>query len=112
MGGFVRTLKSIVFTVAAGFFVSGISVAVAQDIQLPGAHPACTPNPKFTVVDFSVPTTSLKALKKTLGIDTVFRYYDHVDETIAGKTLHPAESDAIIAAGLKIGVVFQHYNDN
>ena len=54
---------------------------------------------------------ALKALK-TFKLDTVFRYYDYKNETLPGKTLHPDESDAIIAAGLKIGIVFQHHNDD
>jgi hypothetical protein len=95
-------------------------VARAEEIHVPDQNPTCVEHRNFTVVDFSVPLAklltdkklaALKALK-SFKVDTVFRYYDHKDETLPGKTLHPEEADAIIAAGLKIGVVFQHYNDD
>lgn len=54
----------------------------------------------------------LEVLRDDFKINTVFRYYDHIKETIENKTLQSAEVDAIIAAGLSIGVVFQHYNDD
>ncbi|HLZ02304.1 MAG TPA: glycoside hydrolase domain-containing protein [Bradyrhizobium sp.] len=78
-------------------------------------------NNLFKVADFSLPLTDLRTdagepvlnqLRPAFRIDTVFRYYDHKDETLPGKTLSATEADAIIAAGLKIGVVFQHHNDD
>lgn len=78
-------------------------------------------NNRLKVADFSLRLTDLRTdagepvlshLKTSFKMDTVFRYYDHKDETLPGKTLSPAEADEIIAAGLKIGVVFQHHNDD
>ena len=48
---------------------------------------------------------------KAIGVNTIFRYYDHEDETLPGKTLRRAERDAIVMNGLKMGVVFQHRNN-
>jgi hypothetical protein len=117
----VQILKSIAVIAVTGFFASGIAGAVAEDLLFPQTNPDCAPQPKFAVVDLSLPTppvktpagtAALKVLKEEFKVDTVFRYYDHPDETLDGKTLLPAESDAIIKAGLKIGVVFQHHNDD
>ncbi len=46
-----------------------------------------------------------------LGATTVFRYYSYVPSNILGKDLTPDERDAIFAAGMAVGVVFQHYNN-
>src|SRR5262249_35698750 len=83
----------------------------------------CNPDTRFTVVDFSQPVSVLRRtddhsmpalplLKSRFKLNTVFRYYDHKEETIEGKTLLPTEADALLSAHLKIGVVFQHYNDD
>ncbi|MEL6978639.1 MAG: glycoside hydrolase domain-containing protein [Pseudomonadota bacterium] len=45
------------------------------------------------------------------GVETVFRYYSYVPSNIRGKDLQPDETRALQAAGLSIGVVFQHYNN-
>jgi hypothetical protein len=98
----------------------GTSAFAADDVPVPGRRPECTLNPNFTVADFSASLSNLTADQgrsaleqlKLFKIGTVFRYYDHEDETLPGKTLFHAESDAIISAGLKIGVVFQHHNDD
>jgi hypothetical protein len=93
--------------------------AFAAGVPIPNSRPTCAMNPDFTVADFSVPLVNLvaggrSALEqlKLFKVSTVFRYYDHENETLPGKTLFRAESDAIISAGLKIGVVFQHHNDD
>ena len=109
--------------VAIGVAVIAILAATvvrAEEISIPGQNPTCSEHRSFSVADFSVPLPNLLSDKKlsalrvlkTFKVDTVFRYYDYKNETLPGKTLHPEESDAIIAAGLKIGVVFQHYNDD
>jgi glycoside hydrolase-like protein len=98
----------------------GTSAFAGDDVPIPGNRPECALNPNFTVADFSAPLLNLAADQgrsaleqlKAFKIDTVFRYYDHEDETLPGKTLFQPESDAIISAGLKIGVVFQHRNDD
>ncbi|MGZ8368277.1 MAG: glycoside hydrolase domain-containing protein, partial [Rhodoplanes sp.] len=48
---------------------------------------------------------------KTVGTQTIIRYYDHENETIPGKTLRRQERDLIIANGFHIAVVFQHNNN-
>jgi len=42
----------------------------------------------------------------------VFRYYDHANETLPGKTLHAPEAETLMLRGISIGVVFQHHNDD
>ena len=98
----------------------GTGAVAADDVAIPHDRPECALNPSFTVADFSVPLSNLAADQgrsaleqlKLFRISTVFRYYDHEDETLPGKTLLHPESDAIISSGLKIGVVFQHHNDD
>lgn len=100
------------------FFATG--AIGASDWTRPGSRPSCEANPKFRVVDVSFPIVGIKAPSgksaleelKGFGVETIFRYYDHENETLPGKTLLSVESDAIIRAGMKIGVVFQHNNDN
>lgn len=117
-GAIVRlTGAAIFFSVAAAISTEAIA---ADPFFFPTNAPQCTPSQSFTVADFSIPLagslignqgTILAALKK-LNITTVFRYYDHTDETLTGKTLRVGESDAILAAGMQLGVVFQHHNDD
>ena len=104
---------------AVSLFATG-AFAEGSDWVRPGSRPSCVANPKFRVVDVSFPIVGIEAPSgrsaleelKGFGVETIFRYYDHENETLPGKTLLPAESDAIIKAGMKIGVVFQHNNDN
>ena len=43
----------------------------------------------------------------------MFRYYDYPeDPTLPGKVLRASESDALLASKFRIGVIFQHHNDN
>jgi hypothetical protein len=105
---------------AAVIAIFGAKVVTAEEIPIPSQNPTCVEHRNFSVADFSVPLSKLLSDKKlsalrvlkTFKVDTIFRYYDYKNETLPGKTLHPDESDAIIAAGLKIGVVFQHYNND
>jgi hypothetical protein len=114
----MRYWKVALGAAATGFFAGPL--AAADDYIMPKQPPECAANPSFSAADFSVPLTRLLTKEKlpalgalkAFGVDTVFRYYDHIDETLPEKTLLAAESDAIIAAGLKIGVVFQHHNDD
>src|SRR5215472_16723795 len=48
---------------------------------------------------------------KAVGIETVIRYYDWVEETLPGKTLNLHELALIGKAGMNVAVVFQHNND-
>jgi Domain of unknown function (DUF1906) len=101
--------------------------ARAQDTLTPtppNGHPKCKPHDNLTVADVSFPihklttrkgnktVSVLEVLRDDFKIKTIFRYYDHIHESIENKTLQSAEVDAIIAAGLSIGVVFQHNNDD
>src|SRR5262249_52419292 len=95
--------------------------ARAEPLEFPVAAPPCLPKKGLSVLDFSMPVPPLRTenndpvlltLKREFKVDTIFRYYDHPDETIPRKTLHSVESDALIGAGFKLGVVFQHHNDN
>jgi hypothetical protein len=84
------------------------------------AGPPCAASGEFQAVDFSFPVTEARASAnrpaldalKQFGVRTVFRYYDHPNESLACKTLLKDESDAIIAKGLSVAVVFQHNNDD
>jgi len=72
----------------------------------------CVTDPRVEAVDSSAPVTqSFLDQMKAIGVNTVIRYYDHEDETLPGKTLRRGERDAILMNGLKMGVVFQHRND-
>jgi glycoside hydrolase-like protein len=112
--------RSKVAVAVAVIAIFAAKVVSADEITIPDRHPTCGEHRNFRVADFSVPLSNLQsdkrlsALKalKTFKVDTVFRYYDYKNETLPGKTLHPDESDAIIAAGLEIGVVFQHHNED
>jgi hypothetical protein len=121
-----RTKKRPIVQAAATIATYYLMVAVianavaAVDISyIPKKGPECAPNPGFTTADFSVSLVGLSAGNRAaltelrrFNVTTVFRYYDHVNETLPGKTLHRTESDAILAAGMRLGVVFQHHNDD
>ena len=79
------------------------------------------PPSEFRAIDFSLPTQQLvddngrsiyPLLKGHMKIETVIRYYDEQCETLSGKTLSSEEAKAVISAGLKLAVVFQHHNDD
>ncbi|HEY1735557.1 MAG TPA: glycoside hydrolase domain-containing protein [Methylovirgula sp.] len=99
---------------------AGISCAAAQGLPFPKTRPSCVATAELTAADMSIPAVaplndkheSALLKLKDLGVTTLLRYYDQENETLPGKTLHAEESDAIISAGLKIGVVFQHHNDD
>ena len=83
--------------------------------------PSCNAHPRMTAVDMSQPTNTITTQSgksgyqalKSRGVKTVIRYYDWLNEDdISCKALLPAESDAIISAGLNIISVFQHENDD
>lgn len=97
--------------------------AQAEPLEFPRDVPACAPKSHFSVIDISMPVQNLfetnghkpvlKVLKDDFKIETIFRYYDDPENpTLQGKPLRSKESDALLAAGFKIGVVFQHHNDD
>lgn len=91
----------------------------------PTPTPTPTPSPDPTLeatcpapgtvqaVDLSMPIDQrfLDAMKK-LKVNTVIRYYDHVNETIRNKTLKAAEVDLLARNGFDLMVVFQHNNSS
>jgi len=93
---------------AVSMFVASFAIWAAM------AHATdfCMRDPRVEAVDSSAPVTqSFLDQMKAIGISTIFRYYDHEDETLPGKTLRRGERDVIVMRGLKIGVVFQHRNN-
>jgi hypothetical protein len=101
--------------------VSVSTVVHAEPLTMPKSEP-CEPQAGLTVLDFSMPVPSLfiteghssvlEALQDKFKITTIFRYYDDPPTTtVPGKPLRKLESDALLAAHFKIGVVFQHHND-
>jgi Domain of unknown function (DUF1906) len=82
--------------------------------------PSCASHKGMTAVDMSQPSDGIKTKSgqsgfealKSMGVNTIIRYYDWADQDISCKALLPNESDAIIAAGMNIVSVFQHENDD
>ncbi len=103
-----------------GFCVGVIFSATMLITTAVLAAPPCLANPDGPVVDLSVPVTELRTVTndqalnalKQFGVKTIIRYYDFSDESLVCKTLLADESDAILAKGLSIAVVFQHNNDD
>lgn len=87
-----------------------------ETVFTPGPKPAvlestCPKPGVFQAVDLSQPVTQrFLDTMKYLQVETVCRYFDHVNETIRKKTITKAEAESIKAAGLKRCVVFQHNN--
>lgn len=77
-----------------------------------GLEKTCPAPGAAQAVDLSEPVNQsfLDAMKK-LGVTTVIRYYDHVNETLPGKTLKPSETDLLARNGFDVMVVFQHNNN-
>ncbi len=84
------------------------------------AAPSCNTHKQYPVVDLSQPVTTIttKCGKtgvqafEALGVRTIARYYDWVDDETTCKSLFPKESDAILAAGFSILTIFQHENSD
>ena len=84
------------------------------------AAPSCSIQKGMSAVDISQPVTTIKTASgksgveafKVIGVKTIARYYDWATADITCKSLLPAESDAIINAGLSIITVFQHENSD
>jgi hypothetical protein len=105
----MKTGMSLLILVAA----FGFAWARAAEGPPSVGAPICAPNASFKVADFSMPlSTGAIDRMRSLGIVTAFRYYDHVDETLPGKTLRASEAKALVFAGLNVAVVFQHHNDD
>ena len=89
----------------ASLFAVGLSASALASNQCVTASPAVAAD-----LASHVDEAFLKRMR-SVGVKTIFRYYDHQDETLPGKTLHRAESDLILKYGFSLGVVFQHWND-
>ncbi len=84
------------------------------------AAPTCNSHREFSAVDLSQPVTTITTKSgksgveafKAIGVKTIARYYDWVDEETTCKSLFPKESDALIAAGFNIVTIFQHANSD
>jgi Domain of unknown function (DUF1906) len=84
------------------------------------AAPSCNSHREFPAVDLSQPVTTITTKSgksgveafKAIGVKTIARYYDWVDEETTCKSLFPKESDALIAAGFNIVTIFQHANSD
>lgn len=85
-----------------------------------GAAPSCTADPAFGALDASRALTDLgprggtpaRQALQDLGVSTLIRYYDHVDETLPCKTLMPEETAALLDAGFSLLAVFQSNGDD
>lgn len=84
------------------------------------AAPSCNTHREFPAVDLSQPVTTITTKSgksgteafKAIGVKTIARYYDWVDNETTCKSLFPKESDALIAAGFNIITIFQHANSD
>jgi hypothetical protein len=78
----------------------------------PGLEKTCPAPGSVQAVDLSAPVDQrfLDAMRQ-LKVSTIVRYYDHVEETINGKTLLPDEADLLARNGFDAIVVFQHNNN-
>jgi len=76
------------------------------------AQPVCEAGQGYVAIDTaSQLSDSFLAKVKEIGIGTVIRYYDWVNETLPGKTLTARELLLIAKVGLAVAVIFQHNND-
>lgn len=101
------------------FLASLVLVVIAATSA--SAAPSCTTQKAMTAVDLSQPVTSIQTKTgksgtdafKAVGVKTIARYYDWPEAGIIScKVLLPAESDALLEAGLSILTVYQHENDD
>lgn len=110
--------KSMAATGAFRIVLIALVAIVTGASQAQAGGPPCAASRDFEAADFSVPVTELRAgadgqaldALKRIGVKTIIRYYEYPTETLACKTLLKDESDAILAKGLSIAVVFQHNN--
>jgi hypothetical protein len=76
------------------------------------AGPPCVANRGFEAIDVSQQISDDFARQiRSIGVNTIIRYYDWEQETIRGKTLTQTELDIIRRNDLQVAVVFQHHND-
>jgi Domain of unknown function (DUF1906) len=105
----------LLMTLKFAFAIFCLSVTSAM------AAPTCNTQGGMSAVDISQPITTITTKSgksgtdafKVIGVKTIARYYDWPEEGIIScRVLLPAESDAIIGAGLNIISIFQNGNDD
>jgi hypothetical protein len=114
-----RALTGKGFEMAKTFYVA-LGLALYMNGAGALAAPPCNSHREFSAVDLSQPVTTITTKSgksglqafKAIGVKTIARYYDWVDEETTCKSLFPAESDALIAAGFNIITIFQHENSD
>lgn len=76
------------------------------------AAPRCEGGNGYVAADLSQPidTRFVEGLK-SIGVDTIIRYYDWDPPTLPRKTLEQGELDLIAKHGLSVAIVFQHRGD-
>jgi hypothetical protein len=99
-------------TVTATSTATRTSVAVTKPAVIEAACPA---RGAAQAVDLSMPVDqkALNTYRHLYGDDvTIIRYYDHVNETIRGKTPQATERALLAANGVNCLRVFQHNNSS
>lgn len=77
-----------------------------------GMESTCPSKGVYQAVDASEPVTQkFLDVSRYLGVKTIIRYYDYVNETIRGKTPKASELALIKKNGFKVMMVFQHNNN-
>jgi hypothetical protein len=95
-----------------GYKIFGLLLAGAFLTKSAHATESCPAPGAYAAVDLSMPVNQPFLDKlKTLQVSTVIRYYDHLNETIRGKTLLPSETELLAKNGFEVAVVFQHNNN-
>jgi Domain of unknown function (DUF1906) len=102
------------------FSAGAILLCLAFGSRADVPAPSCDPHQGLAAADFSQNVTNIDANEgrdgtdalKKLGLKTIIRYYDWPSENNQCKTLMPAESDAIIKAGLSVVTVFQYKGED
>lgn len=64
------------------------------------------------IIDVSYPCEKYAPALLKAGVQTVIRYYSRDSAPSAAKRLHPAEANALAAAGLRIGIVYEGKRGN
>jgi hypothetical protein len=104
MRNFTRTLS-----MAATAFCL---VAAADALEGSQKAPVCEAGKGYVAADTAQQVNeNFLAKIKAIGIDTVIRYYDWIDETLPGKTLNLHELALIGKADMSVAVIFQHNSD-
>jgi hypothetical protein len=92
-------------------FALGAAVLASPSLEAIAA-PICESGKGYVAADISQQVNGDFLDKiKSIGINTVIRYYDWKNETLPGKTLTRLELELIASKDMNLAVVFQHNND-